>query len=664
MSTTMLRLRGLGAPLPAASRAFSASAAPKKSTRIVLPLVATASVMAAGFGGAALYANSDPAAKQVWIDNANITGGQRSIDTVLAAVDAVKAVRVEDVQRQISETQDNAVRVATETRTKIEAGISDAHAVWEKTSKSLTDTYESTAATIASAQKAVTDATNSAFEAIESVKTSILGPSNGVPGPKSSTSEKPKIVSASTSSAKASSNYQAAEQIVSQTPKPDAELEDVPIDFTPLDGSTPHTVVTDAEVAGNIAPSTSKSPEGSAKKKKAKKETAAPETSQFLAAVAEKQIEAANRDINSATVFFPRIVALAKALDGIKSSSRNSDAIADAKDAVLALADEISQTTLGAGIGGGVSEAEVQAALVEQADAFIATISRQNQQALDALGEQERELAEFFEAALAEHKATLAKAQQESIAAEKAALALEFSRQLENAVQAREVGIEDEWKAKIKQLVDAERDGRLAKLDHLAMKMKFLEGIVINNGEYVEKMQAVQRIFAALQVVAAKVESGGSFKKELALLKKYGEEDVLVSSALEAVDDKVAATGIISLDELRHDFGSLSNKLRRIQLMPEQGGPIAYSVSYLLSFLIFPKHGFVAGSDTESVLARTNFYLSHGDLESAAREINQLPGWSKVLAHDWLKEARAHLEVKQALEIVETHVTLKHFGIV
>ncbi|KAJ3378807.1 Formation of crista junctions protein 1 [Entophlyctis sp. JEL0112] len=623
MSTTMLRLRGgCGVPLPAASRAaFStaAAAAPaKKPTRIVLPLVATASVLAAGFTGAALYANSDPAAKKVWIDNANVTGGQRSIDAVLAAVDAAKAVRVEDVQRQIAETQDTAVRVATETRTKIEAGLSDAQAVWESE-----------------------------------------------PVPKSSTPEKPKPVSASSSSsAKASKEEQAVRQSASQTPKAVVVEEDVPIDFTPLDGSATNTVTSTSETAASVASPTNKSQEAPTKKKKAKKEIVVPETSQFLAAVAEKQEEAANRDVNAATVVFPRIVALAKALDAIKPSTRNSAALAEAKEAVLALADEVSRTKLSTGSSGGISDAEVQAALVEQADAFIATIARQNQQALDALSEQERELAEVFEAALAEHKTTLAKAQQEAIAAEKAALALEFSRELEAAVQAREAGIEDEWKAKIKQLVDAERDGRLAKLDHLAMKMKYLEGIVVNNGEYVEKMQGVQRIFAALQIVSGKVESGGSFKKELALLKKYGEDDYLVSSALEAVDDKIAATGIVTLDELRHDFGSLSTKLRRIQLMPEDGGPIAYGVSYLLSYFIFPKYGFVAGSDTESVLARANFYLSHGDLESAAREINQLPGWSKVLARDWLNEARAHLEVKQALAIVETHVTLKNLGVV
>ncbi|KAJ3189709.1 Formation of crista junctions protein 1, partial [Entophlyctis luteolus] len=456
----------------------------------------------------------------------------------------------------------------------------------------------------------------------------------------------------------------AVRQSASQTPKAVVVEEDVPIDFTPLDGSATNTVTSTSETAASVASPTNKSQEAPTKKKKAKKEIVVPETSQFLAAVAEKQEEAANRDVNAATVVFPRIVALAKALDAIKPSTRNSAALAEAKEAVLALADEVSRTKLSTGSSGGISDAEVQAALVEQADAFIATIARQNQQALDALSEQERELAEVFEAALAEHKTTLAKAQQEAIAAEKAALALDFSRELEAAVQAREAGIEDEWKAKIKQLVDAERDGRLAKLDHLAMKMKYLEGIVVNNGEYVEKMQGVQRIFAALQIVSGKVESGGSFKKELALLKKYGEDDYLVSSALEAVDDKIAATGIVTLDELRHDFGSLSTKLRRIQLMPEDGGPIAYGVSYLLSYFIFPKYGFVAGSDTESVLARANFYLSHGDLESAAREINQLPGWSKVLARDWLNEARAHLEVKQALAIVETHVTLKNLGVV
>jgi len=53
-----------------------------------------------------------------------------------------------------------------------------------------------------------------------------------------------------------------------------------------------------------------------------------------------------------------------------------------------------------------------------------------------------------------------------------------------------------------------------------------------------------------------------------------------------------------------------------------------------------------------AILARTEYFLSHNDLDSATRELNQLTGWQRKLAHDWLLAARCHLEVRQALDIV------------
>ena len=59
------------------------------------------------------------------------------------------------------------------------------------------------------------------------------------------------------------------------------------------------------------------------------------------------------------------------------------------------------------------------------------------------------------------------------------------------------------------------------------------------------------------------------------------------------------------------------------------------------------------GGDVEAVLARTEVLLEEGDLDAAAREMNGLQGWAKVLSKDWLGECRRVLEVRQALELVQ-----------
>ncbi|KAK9730446.1 MICOS complex subunit mic60, partial [Basidiobolus ranarum] len=51
-------------------------------------------------------------------------------------------------------------------------------------------------------------------------------------------------------------------------------------------------------------------------------------------------------------------------------------------------------------------------------------------------------------------------------------------------------------------------------------------------------------------------------------------------------------------------------------------------------------------------------FLRENDLETAAREFNQLKGWPKNIAKDWIASARTHLEVKQALEVIEYQAQL------
>ena len=77
-----------------------------------------------------------------------------------------------------------------------------------------------------------------------------------------------------------------------------------------------------------------------------------------------------------------------------------------------------------------------------------------------------------------------------------------------------------------------------------------------------------------------------------------------------------------------------------------------------LSPRLFARKGNVPGSDVASVVARADWHLERQDLDSAARELNQLHGWPKVLAADWLAAARKRLEVDQALDLVDREAAI------
>jgi mitofilin len=86
-------------------------------------------------------------------------------------------------------------------------------------------------------------------------------------------------------------------------------------------------------------------------------------------------------------------------------------------------------------------------------------------------------------------------------------------------------------------------------------------------------------------------------------------------------------------------------------LLPEDAGVASHAASLVLSKVMFKKDAVSEGDDVESILVRTESLLQQGDIDAAAREMNTLQGWAKILSKDWLGDVRRVLEVKQALEV-------------
>ncbi|RKO87377.1 mitochondrial inner membrane protein Mitofilin, partial [Blyttiomyces helicus] len=210
----------------------------------------------------------------------------------------------------------------------------------------------------------------------------------------------------------------------------------------------------------------------------------------------------------------------------------------------------------------------------------------------------------------------------------------------------------------VRERVDEERQGRLARLDHLALKLKHLERIALNAGERLDRSDRIHALATAHRACIAKLdaESRATFAKELNVLLDLSEDFPLVQTVAGSLHPSIATRGVPTLDDLRSRFDGVAASVRAAQLMPESGGgALAYAASVVLSSLLFRKKGLVPGDDVEAILARTEARLEKSDLEGAARELNQLKGWPKVLARDWMVLARQRLEAKQAMEVGADH---------
>ena len=78
------------------------------------------------------------------------------------------------------------------------------------------------------------------------------------------------------------------------------------------------------------------------------------------------------------------------------------------------------------------------------------------------------------------------------------------------------------------------------------------------------------------------------------------------------------------------------------------------------------------GDQPEAIVARADYWIhvrlsctfilithdciQRGDIEQAARELNQLKGVPKQVVRDWLHDARAYLEVQQAVAVLNAYI--------
>lgn len=241
-------------------------------------------------------------------------------------------------------------------------------------------------------------------------------------------------------------------------------------------------------------------------------------------------------------------------------------------------------------------------------------------------------------------------------------------------LEERALEIQRQYVREVRQQVEHERGGKLANIDNVAVSQRIFEQISSKNAEYLNDTQKAHQLTVAVDALKKAAYAGNkqAFMDELQAVRTISapsspfadiverRNDELVQLVAANISEIVAQHGIDSLEQLTERFATVAAEVRRASLIPEEGSSmVSHIISLLLSKLMFRKHGLVEGDDIEARLARAEYYLHReNDLESAAREMNQLKGWPKHLTADWLDAARRHLEVKQALEVCNENFML------
>ncbi|KAG2369117.1 mitochondrial inner membrane protein Mitofilin [Suillus spraguei] len=240
-----------------------------------------------------------------------------------------------------------------------------------------------------------------------------------------------------------------------------------------------------------------------------------------------------------------------------------------------------------------------------------------------------------------------------------------MSGRLKEEVIAQGIEMQRRWIREVKVRVEQERGGRLAKLDELATSLKRLERLALDNSSYLDENIRVHSMWTAIRAMQSAVDASirKPFREELRVLRHIAvaKEDTIIAAALDSLEQSdMPDIGVEPFADLASWFStSVRPRVSSVALVPDQdAGVLTHLASHFLSLFRFQRHGLVPGSDVLSVLSRAEYYMNEKDLDSAARELNQVKGTARELLHDWLEAARRRLEVLQALEVIQSQATL------
>lgn len=237
-------------------------------------------------------------------------------------------------------------------------------------------------------------------------------------------------------------------------------------------------------------------------------------------------------------------------------------------------------------------------------------------------------------------------------------------QRLQNELVEQAIELNRKYLHNVHELVEKEREGRLSKMNELTTSVSELEKLTSDWREVIDtnlKTQQLQVAVDAVRSVLDRSEVPRPFVRELVAVKELAADDQVVEAAIASINPTAYQRGIPSTSQLIERFRRVAGEVRKASLLPEDAGIASHAASFALSKVMFKKDAVADGDDVESVLVRTETLLEQGRIDAAAREMNSLQGWAKILSKDWMGDVRRVLEVNQALEVSIVFSTLTTF---
>ncbi|XP_071946968.1 MICOS complex subunit Mic60-like isoform X2 [Antedon mediterranea] len=245
---------------------------------------------------------------------------------------------------------------------------------------------------------------------------------------------------------------------------------------------------------------------------------------------------------------------------------------------------------------------------------------------------------------------------------------------------------EKQYEQKIKlqdvEIRSEEQDKYQTELQIAMAKLRGVEKAIEGRANLEKQNKKAQELWLACENLKRTIELGRQDGKsyedklkplanEVISVKEAGDNHPFVASIIHTLPEEALARGVMTEDSLKQRWRHVRKVCSRMSMIDETGASFyKYILSYFQSFLLVGTRCApetddeisLDSLDTFKLLDFATHYVEEGNLEQAVRFVNQLSGMPKLVASDWLKEARLLLEMNQSASLLSTFATASGVG--
>ncbi|XP_032042062.1 MICOS complex subunit MIC60 isoform X4 [Aythya fuligula] len=247
-------------------------------------------------------------------------------------------------------------------------------------------------------------------------------------------------------------------------------------------------------------------------------------------------------------------------------------------------------------------------------------------------------------------------------------LKVEFEQNLSEKLSEQEM--------QFRRLTQEQLDNFTLDINTAYARLKGIEQAVESHAVAEEEARKAHQLWLSVEALkyCMRTASGDSptepLESAVKAIKASCSDNAFTEALTAALPQESLTRGVYSEEALRARFYTVQKLAKRVAMIDETRNSLyQYFLSYLQSLLLFhpqqmkpPAELSPDDLDTFKLLSYASYCIEHGDLELAAKFVNQLKGESRRVAHDWLTEARMTLETKQIVDILTAYASAVGLG--